>query len=274
VTAFFTADDGARIAFADEGAGTPLLCLNGLTHHMGDFDPLAGALGGVRLIRMDYRGRGSSDWTGAGTYTVPHEAADGLGLLDHLGLARAAILGTSRGGIVGMYIGATAPGRLAGLCLNDVGPVLEPEGLARIESYLGLAPELPDFAAAARRLAATPGFEGVPPARWQAEARRRFADGPDGRPALNYDPALRDAFLDAQRGGGGDLWALFDALPDIPLAAIRGANSALLSRATVAEMRRRRPAMITAEVPGRGHVPFLDEPEALEAVRTFIADVA
>ena len=266
----FTADDGAHIAFADEGAGTALLCLNGLTHHIGDFDALAAHLDGVRLIRMDYRGRGASDRTGAETYTVPREAADALQLLDHLGLDRAAILGTSRGGILGMYLGATAPDRLAGLCLNDVGPVLEPDGLDRIETYLGVEPDLPDFEAAARRLATTPGFEGVPAARWRAEAHRRFGPGPGGRPVLNYDPALREAFLAAQRAGGGDLWALFDALPEVPLAVIRGANSDLLAPATVALMRRRRPAMITAEVPGRGHVPFLDEPEALAALRAFL----
>lgn len=271
MSGIFTADDGARIAYRDQGAGTALLCLNGLTHHMGDFDALAGALDrSVRLIRMDYRGRGASDRTGADTYTVPREAADALQLLGHLGLERAAILGTSRGGILGMYIAATAPGRLTGLCLNDVGPELAPAGLARIEDYLGLAPDLPDFEAAARHLAASPGFDAVPMARWRAEARRRFAEGPGGRPMLNYDPALREAFMAAQRAGGGDLWPMFDALGERPVAVIRGANSNLLTAETVAEMRRRRPDMITAEVPGRGHVPFLDEPEALSAIGAFL----
>ena len=103
---FFTAADGARLAYRDEGAGLPVLCLAGLTRNMGDFDYLAPHLSGVRLIRMDYRGRGQSDRTGAATYTVPQEGKDALALLDHLGVDRAAILGTSRGGLIGMLLAA------------------------------------------------------------------------------------------------------------------------------------------------------------------------
>lgn len=98
MTQFFTAEDGARLAFADEGQGLPVLCLAGLTRNMGDFDYLAPHLSGVRMIRMDYRGRGQSDHTGADTYTVPQEGRDALMLLDHLGIDKAAVLGTSRGG--------------------------------------------------------------------------------------------------------------------------------------------------------------------------------
>ncbi|MCE8422215.1 alpha/beta hydrolase, partial [Rhodovulum sulfidophilum] len=112
MTQFFTASDGARLAFTDEGEGLPLLCLSGLTRTGADFDYLAPHLSGVRLIRPDYRGRGRSDFTGAATYTVPREARDAVELLDHLGLDRAAILGTSRGGLVGMFLAATVKDRM------------------------------------------------------------------------------------------------------------------------------------------------------------------
>lgn len=269
MTRFFTASDGARLAYADQGAGTPLLCLAGLTRTMADFDYVAPHLGAYRLIRMDARGRGQSQWTGAASYTVPQEAKDALELLDHLGLDRAAILGTSRGGLIGMLIGALAPGRLAGLCLNDVGPELEQAGLERIKTYVGRAPTARSHADLAARLPGyMPGFSDVPAARWRAEAEKHYTQTPDGL-AITYDPALRQAFLTALAAPPADGWPLFDALAGKPLALIRGANSDLLSQEVAAEMRRRRPDMIFAEVPGRAHIPFLDEPESLTALEAF-----
>ncbi|MFN4159397.1 MAG: alpha/beta fold hydrolase [Gemmobacter sp.] len=270
----FTTPDGTRLAFSDQGTGLPLLCLAGLTRTMADFDDMAPHLPPCRLIRMDYRGRGASDWTGAATYTVPQEGADALALLDHLGIDRAAILGTSRGGLIGMFLAAVAKPRLIGLCLNDVGPVIERAGLARIMDYLGHNPRArthEDLAAALPRN--MPGFANVPADRWLAEARRHYTATPDGL-RITYDPALRDAFLKAFEGPPADAWPLFDACADLPLALIRGANSDLLSPETAAEMRRRRPDMIFAEVPDRAHIPFLDEPESLAALRAFLAACA
>lgn len=266
----FTAADGARIHYADEGAGRPLLCLPGLTRTGADFDYLAPHLPPLRLIRMDYRGRGGSDWTGPATYTVPQEAADVVALLDHLGIEAVPVIGTSRGGLVGMMLAATARARLRGLLMNDVGPVLEQAGLEAIKDYVGRAPAARTHAEAAEAMARRmAGFEGVPAARWRAEAQRHFRATDDGL-AITYDPALRESFL-AALAAEGDLWPLFDALEGLPLGLIRGANSDLLSAAAAAEMRRRRPDMVFAEVPGRGHIPFLDEPEALDAVRRFLA---
>ena len=137
----FQAADGAKLAYRDEGHGLPLLALAGLTRDSRDFDYLAQHLPpDVRLIRLDSRGRGGSDWTGPATYAVGQEAADALALLDHLGLDRAAIIGSSRGGLLGMVIAATAKHRLLGLCLNDVGPILERDGLLRIGTFVGIDP--------------------------------------------------------------------------------------------------------------------------------------
>lgn len=270
MTDFFTAEDGARLAFRDEGAGLPVLCLTGLTRTMADFDYMIPHLPRCRIIRMDYRGRGASQWTGAETYTVPQEAKDALDLLNHLGIEQAAIIGTSRGGLIGMYLAGVAHTRLKGLLLNDVGPVIHRPGLERIKDYVGRNPVWKTYEQAAEAMPrVSPGFEGVPPARWQAEVRKFYVEAPGGL-KINYDPALREAFLAAFEGPPVDLWPLWEATAGLPVALIRGANSDLLAPETVAEMARMRPDMILAEVPGRAHIPFLDEPESLAAIRAFL----
>jgi pimeloyl-ACP methyl ester carboxylesterase len=267
----FAAADGTALAYRDEGAGTPVLALAGLTRTMADFDAPAPHLPPCRLIRMDYRGRGESGWSGPATYTVAQEAADALALLDHLGVARAAVLGTSRGGLIGMFLAAVAKDRLTGLCLNDIGPEIDRGGLARIRDYVGRPPRARTHAEAAARLPGwSPGFDGVPSERWLAEARRLYVETPAGL-GLRYDPALREAFLAGYSEPPADLWPLWTATKGMPVAVIRGANSDLLTRATVARMAEVRPDLITAEVPGRAHIPFLDEPEAVAAIRTWIA---
>ena len=266
----FTASDGARIAYLDEGEGRPLLCLAGLTRSGTDFDFVAPHLTSVRLIRMDYRGRGGSEWTGAATYTIEREAKDALELLDHLGIGRAALLGTSRGGLIGMALAATVKDRLIGLCLNDIGPVIDRAGLDHIKDYVGRNPAAKTLDELVARLPRNlPGFDNVPAERWHAFAERLYLETPDGL-VNRYDPELRTSFLAAFEGPPADLWPLFDACAGLPLALIRGANSDLLSPETAAEMRRRRPDMIFADVPDRGHVPFLDEPQALAALNAWL----
>jgi pimeloyl-ACP methyl ester carboxylesterase len=272
-TLFFTADDGARLAYRDEGAGLALLCLAGLTRTMADFDYLVPHLPPLRLIRMDYRGRGASAWTGAATYTVAQEARDALALIDHLELAQTAILGTSRGGLIGMALGATARDRVLGLVLNDIGPEIDRDGLARIKDYVGRSPAGKTRAGFADLLSCSPGFEDVPMSRWLEEAHKLSVETPDGL-RIPYDPALREAFLAAFDSPPADLWPLFDALKGLPLALIRGANSDLLTAETVRKMCDRRPDMAFAEVPGRAHIPFLDEPQAVALIRGFLAGLA
>lgn len=274
----FTTSDGLRLHWQEEGAGLPVLCLPGLTRNAADFDDLARALAGRhRLIRLTLRGRGQSDrdpnWQ---NYTVAVEARDVLEFLDFLGLPRVTVVGTSRGGLIAMVLAAVAKERLSGVLLNDVGPVLEPGGLAAIMGYLGVQPTLRSYPEAAFALEERLGgrFPHLSPGRWLTLAERWFDTGPDGL-VLNYDPKLRDAFAAAMaQTPEPDMWPLFDALDGLPLAVVRGANSDLLSAATVAGMARRHPGLIVAEVPERGHVPFLDEPEALAAVDALMAEVA
>ncbi len=270
MTQFFTTPDGTRLAYSDSGDGMPVLALAGLTRSMSDFDDMAPHLPPCRLIRMDYRGRGASAWTGAATYTVPIEAHDALALLTHLGIARAAIIGTSRGGLIAMLLAAMARDRLLGVMLNDVGPVIERKGLERIFDYVGRNPAAKTHAEMAAALPKLmPGFAGVPAARWLSEVQHHYTQTPDGL-HITYDPALREAFLAAFNGDAPDLWPLFEACAGLPLGLIRGANSDLLSPQTTAEMRRRRPDLIFAEVPDRAHIPFLDEPEAVAALHAFL----
>ena len=269
----FRAADGTRLHYLDQGEGLPLIALPGLSRTSRDFDFLAPHFLHIRLIRPDYRGRGSSDWPGPESYTIPQESADVLALMDHLGLDRAALLGTSRGGLIALALAGMAKERLTGVAFNDIGPVIEAEGLAAIEGYLGRVPPqatLEEVAGA--RAEAMTEFRDVPRARWLEEADRLFAEE-EGGLALRYDPRLREAvFGDGAAGPqpAPDLWPLFDQLAGKPLCLIRGEASNILSRATADEMARRRPDLIRAEVPGRGHVPFLDEPEALMALRAWL----
>ncbi|SLN45272.1 alpha/beta fold hydrolase [Pseudooctadecabacter jejudonensis] len=275
----FTTADRTRLHYIDEGpedhGGLPVLCLAGLTRNSHDFDHVAPQLlaTGIRLIRMDYRGRGQSDWADPATYTIPHEAADALALLDHLGLEKTAILGTSRGGLIAMMLAATAKHRLLGVALNDIGPEIAPAGLSVIKDYIGRNPvQYTHEEAAHFRARAWSHFTGVPHTRWLAEVRNHYAQTDTGL-VIKYDPRLRDAVLDAGAQPVPDLWPLFDAMAGLPLAMLRGDASDLLTAATFDTMRNRRPDAHAAVVTGRGHVPFLDEPEAISTLKDWITDL-
>ncbi|MEL6953291.1 MAG: alpha/beta hydrolase [Pseudomonadota bacterium] len=262
----FFAADGLRLHFDDRGSGVPVLCLPGLTRNMADFDPVLKLFETrARCVRLDLRGRGGSDWAEEpSTYSIPHEAQDVLTLLDHLEQDKIAILGTSRGGLVALALAMMAPDRLAGVCFNDIGPIIEQEGLDHIMTYLGKRPPYNSYEEAAQAMPAlNPGFHGVDHATWLAHVRRMYIETGD-RLDIRYDPKLRDAVeaYIAEAHEPVDCWPMFDALADRPLALVYGANSNILSEATVAEMRKRRPDMGVARLPDRGHVPFLDEPAA------------
>ncbi|NNJ69272.1 MAG: alpha/beta hydrolase [Boseongicola sp.] len=266
----FDAPDGTKIHYTDDGHGTPVVALAGLTRNGSDFDYAAPYMASNRLIRMDYRGRGKSGWSGSDTYTIPTEAADVVALLDHLRLENAALLGTSRGGLIAMLLAATAKPRLAGVCLVDIGPELAPKGLETIRDYIGKNPKettMKDAATMRARLLS--GFKNVPETRWQEEVERHYVQTENGL-KINYDPALRDAVIAAGTQPVPDLWPFFEALEGLPLALIRGVNSDLLSIDTVHEMQRRRPDMIFTNVPDRGHVPFLDEPASRKVLTTWL----
>jgi pimeloyl-ACP methyl ester carboxylesterase len=266
----FTTSDGLSLHYTDDGTGTPILCLAGLTRDGRDFDFVAPHLAHTRLIRLDYRGRGQSDWADPATYTLPIEARDALELLDHLGLDKVAILGTSRGGMIAMTLALMAADRLTGVALNDVGPEIDPRGLETIFTYIGRNPSHKTHAAL---LADWPdvvrGFANVAQSRFREEIQRLYNETADGL-RITYDPALRDAVLATKDTPLPDLWPLFDALQGLPICALRGENSDILMPGTFDEMKRRRPDMIAAIIPDRGHIPYLDEPDSLSALHLWI----
>lgn len=266
--------DGLKLAYDVQGQGAALLCLPGLTRNMDDFEPILTAFAHrAQVIRLDFRGRGASDWGAPATYQVPVEAADVVALLDHLGLDRVTILGTSRGGLVALVMAAMARARIAGVIFNDIGPEIMPEGLAYIMDYLGKPPKFRTLAEAAAALPRhyAPAFRDVPEANWAALARNIYREE-GGRLVNRYDPSLRAAVAPAfaPDAVAPDLWPLFDALAGAPMGLIRGAGSNILSVETAAEMRRRRPDMAYAELADRGHVPFLDEPAAIDVIATVL----
>lgn len=269
----FTTTDGLSLHYEDEGQGLPILCLSGLTRNARDFDFVAPQiLANNRMIRLDYRGRGQSDWAEDHlTYTVMREAQDALELMDHLGLEKVAILGTSRGGLIAMGLAAAAKERLLGVVMNDIGPDLAPEGLDVIMGYLGIHPRFANFdeMAQARKAAMEAQFPNVPLERWRKEVTHTHKETPDGV-RLNYDPRLRDAVIEAGAAGDVDLWPFFDAIAPLPCVVIHGLNSDLLRSETVAEMKRRNPELIVAQVPDRAHIPFLDETEARDALTEWL----
>ena len=269
----FTTSDGLSLYYEDEGSGLPILCLAGLTRTTRDFDYVTPHLAGNRLIKMDYRGRGQSDFASDWpTYTLPVECRDVLELLDHLDLDAVAILGTSRGGLNAMGLALGHPDRILGAAFNDVGPELDARGLDAIMGYLGRNPAAKTHAEMAQALKANmPGFANVPDSRWMEEAVKHYVEK-DGGLAITYDPKLRDAIEAGRTSEMPDLWPFFDALASKPVACIRGANSDLLSAETLSEMQKRRHDMHVAVVPDRAHIPFLDEPEAVTALTTWVKE--
>ncbi|KIC20238.1 alpha/beta fold hydrolase [Leisingera sp. ANG-Vp] len=273
---YFKSSDGLNLFYSDTGEGLPLLCLAGLTRDSRDFRYFALHADRYRLITLDARGRGQSDHDPDFiNYNVLREAQDVLELLDHLGLDQAAILGTSRGGLVAMTLAATAKDRLAAVILNDVGPEIPSGGIARIMEYVGRRPAAKTWKQAAETLETlmAPAFPDVPAARWRQEVEAFYNETPEGL-SLRYDPLLRDALLaQAEAGPPPDLWPLFLALEGLPCGVIRGANSDILSRGTYSEMQRRLPALHAVEIASRGHVPFLDEPEALALIHSVLEQI-
>ncbi|MDB5461004.1 MAG: Alpha/beta hydrolase [Caulobacteraceae bacterium] len=283
---FWTAPDGLALHARDYSAASgparaPVICIHGLTRNARDFEDLAPRLaagrqsgGARRVLAVDVRGRGGSAWDpDPSHYAPPVYAGDILALMDALAIARAVFIGTSMGGLITMVVSALRPAAVAAAVLNDVGPELAAEGLARIGGYVGGGPPITDWDAAAayaERLNRT-AFPAYGADDWRAFARRIFTEQ-DGRPALDYDPGISQAFKKPDPKPGEepppppDLWPLFKGLAKAPLLTIRGGASDLLSPDIAGRMREAAPDMAYAEVADVGHAPMLDEPEALAAI--------
>ena len=278
----FSARDGLRLYArhypAPGSLRRPVLCLAGLTRNARDCHDLATALAraeqtGRDVYALDSRGRGRSqhdrDWK---NYTLLVELNDALDFMTMKGLYGAAIVGTSRGGLIAMLMAVLRPGAMGAVVLNDIGPVLERDGLARIVAYVGRIPLPADWKDATQLVYEMNRrqFTAVTPEQWVEYARAWFNDE-NGLPAPGYDAKLSQA-VSLMDGPAPELWPQFQALSRVPVLALRGENSDILSARTLQEMRTRHPRLEAVTVRGQGHAPLLKDAASIVAIAEFLAN--
>lgn len=276
----WTSADGLDLyakSYGPADARLTVLCIHGLTRNHQDFEPMIAALPRHhRYIAVDVRGRGKSAYDPAPeNYQPKVYARDMLGLLDKLGIRQAALIGTSMGGLISLLMIRTAPGRVAGIALNDVGPVVEKAGIARIASYAGKVAPVTDWASAAAAVKTLQGaaFPDMPEERWMDFARRTYKELPSGKVVLAYDPGIARSLGKVKPGALTNfvMWRMFGATKKAPLLILRGETSDILSSDTAEKMAKRHPDARLAIVPRVGHAPILDEPQAVTALTDFLA---
>ena len=279
---FVTAPDGLTLHVRRYGSrvasALPLVCLPGLARTAADFHPVAGALAAdpaqPRLIlALDYRGHGRSEYDrNADNYTLPVALADLSAVLTALEIAPAIFLGTSYGGLLAMMLAAWRPTAIAGVILNDIGPVTEPRGWVRIKGYVkGFSiPRNLEEGAKILRWSLEAQFPKLSPQDWIAFAQRTWREH-GGRLVPDYDPKLARMLQGADLQHPPMLWNQFDALRRVPLMIIRGANSDLLAPTTLETMLSRRDQLEVAIVPDQGHAPLLAEAKLTRRIAAFAA---
>lgn len=277
---YWTSRDGLKLHYRDYPgpgeAGRPVvLCLPGLTRNARDFEALALRLAREwRVISPEMRGRGDSAYAKDSSTYNPFQYVDDVNhLLEQAGIERYVAIGTSLGGLMTMILAMNAPERIVGAVLNDVGPVLEAEGLARIGGYVGQGRSFPTWMHAARALEETQGVA-YPDYRtddWLAMAKRVMVLSSNGRIVFDYDMKIAEPLQRTEEGPPPDLWPGIEALAGKPLLLLRGGLSDLLSARTLAEMQARLPGAEAVTLDRVGHAPTLDEPEAVAAIDRLLA---
>ncbi len=281
VDRFWSSRDGLKLHFRDypgRDDRVPVVCLPGLTRNARDFEDVAARLvGHWRVICPDMRGRSDSAYArDAATYN-PLQYVEDLGeLFEQEGIGRFISIGTSLGGLMTMIMGMTAPQRIAGAVLNDVGPYIEPAGFRRISGYVGQGRSFPTWMHAARALAEAQGqaYPDFQTADWLVLARRVMTLSSNGRIVFDYDMKIAEPFAQLDIDAQPDLWPGVDGLSGKPVLILRGALSDLFSEATLAGMVKRLPDAEAVTIARVGHAPTLDEPEAVAAIDRLLARVA
>jgi len=274
---WFDSPDGLRLfsrVYAAPSAGAPVvLCLHGLMRNSRDFEDLAPHLAArYRVIVPDVRGRGlSARDPNFNNYQIPVYLNDLLSLLTGLGIERVSIIGTSMGGLMAMVLAVMQPRLTARIVLNDVGPEIDPVGLERIRSYAGKSPPVrswPEAVASVRGVygAAWPRLSDE---RWERIARLSYRENAQGIPEADADPLIAEPLKDTA-AAAPNLWPLWGMLARVPILAIRGAQSDILSAATLARMQREKRDLKALTVANRGHAPMLDEPDCVAAIDEFL----
>ena len=265
--------------YGPDDAELSVLCMHGLTRNHKDFEPMIAALPDrYRFIAVDVRGRGLSDRDpDAEHYSPVTYVGDMAALLDHLGLDRVALIGTSMGGLMSMIMMKAMPQRIRGVVLNDVGPVFEKAGLDRIAAYTSSTEPKAGWDDAARAIGEVQAgvFPDFGPEQWADFARRTYRELDDGRVALDYDPAITRTVGQVRPNllTRIAMWRLYKGMSKVPLLLVRGETSDILSAKTAAKMIKRHPEASLVTVPRVGHAPILDEPEAVQGIRNFLANL-
>ena len=277
----WTSPDGLTLHYRDYSGPSnrpPLVCIPGLTRNARDFEPVAEAFAGEwRVLCLDLRGRGESEYAkDAGSYRPTQYVADMDAFLAQADIPRFVAIGTSLGGVVTMLLSAENAGRIAGAVLNDVGPVVEPKGIARIREYVGQGRNFPSWMHAARALKeqndeAFPDYEIQD---WLRIAKRQMALSGSGRIALDYDMKIGETFGTPGAQQAGDLWPAYRSLAGRPVLVLRGELSDILCGHTLVRMGEEIPDADCVTVPRVGHPPSLEEPDAREAVARLLARCA
>lgn len=277
----WTSGDGLRLHYRDYPgrADRPVvLCLPGLTRNARDFSHLAERIAGQwRVVCPSLRGRGDSAYAKDSATYNPRQYVEDLALLfDAAGIDRFVAIGTSLGGMLTMILAMTAPDRIAGALLNDVGPEVSPEGLDRIRSYVGQGRSFPTWMHAARALEEAQGavFPGYGATDWLSMAKRCMVVGSNGRIVFDYDMKIAEPLARPAGEAGVDMWPGLEALKGRPVTLLRGELSDVLSTPTFRKMAKMLPDADAVSIPGVGHAPMLDEPEAVAAIDRLLARIA
>ena len=275
---FFSNTDGLRQHYRDYNTAGPaapaVLCMPGLTRNPKDFSDIADHLADrCRVIAIANRGRGKSEHDPEPSrYTPLTYVADVMALLRHLGIRQVIALGTSLGGLMTILIQAMYPGTLQAAIINDIGPEVDPKGIARIKSYVGKGtpPATWDEAYASVKRANDGVYPNFTEGDWRWYTHNLYEDV-NGAPVVQYDPAISQNFESSSDQSAPDLWPAFAALHSVPMVVLRGELSDILSAATLERMAREHPDLEAVTVPGLGHVPLMRETECKAAIDRLVA---
>jgi pimeloyl-ACP methyl ester carboxylesterase len=278
---FWVSTDGlklyARVYPAPSADAPAVLCLHGLTRNSRDFEDLAPHLQRrFRVIVPDVRGRGlSARDPNPQNYQPAIYLQDILTLIDTEDARRVAVIGTSMGGLLAMMMAVGSRDRVSGLVLNDMGPEVDPNGLERIKSYAGRLPKPKDWgdAIAQTRMIFGSAWPNLSTERWSVLTRRGYREDEKGVLHADADPMIGE-MLRAAPAATANLWPFWKALRGIPILAIRGAQSDILSGDTFAKMKAENPELKQLEVAQRGHAPLLDEPECVAAIDALLSQLS
>jgi pimeloyl-ACP methyl ester carboxylesterase len=279
---FLRAQDGLTLHVRRYGSGPPrahsVVCLPGLARTAADFHPLATMLASdptnPRLVlALDYRGHGQSQYDrNPNNYTIQVALADLSTVLAALEITSAIFVGTSFGGVLAMLLAILPPAAIAGVILNDIGPVMEPRGVMRIKSYVGKLPIARNFEEGAEilRWLFKAQFTNLGPQDWVGLAQGTWRQD-HGALVPSHDAKLAKALRGFNLERLPTLWDQFDGLAGIPLMVIRGANSDMLARPTLNQMLERRGQLEVIVVPDQGHPPLLADPKVIRRIAAFVA---